>query len=133
MKKYNFDNENITKSVLNNKHDTLTATYYLTLGKFLREGGKSNSDLSSKLYLDYINDKMNILDNTKEFSSEPIAKKYDSLCSPNMSRQEIKQNNDQTIHLVDKSLNIAEFHRIFSERHFPRQSSFVNLNSNKIL
>ena len=131
MKKYNFDNENITKSVLNNKHDTLTATYYLTLGKFLREGGKSNSDLSSKLYLDYINDKMNILDNTKEFSSEPIAKKYDSLCSPNMSRQEIKQNNDQTIHLVDKSLNIAEFHRIFSERHFPRQSSFVNLNSNK--
>ena len=72
LRNHDFDTEIASINISNNKHDTLTATYYLTLRKYVREGGKSISDLSSKLYIEYMNNKNNILDNKdKQIVSEP--------------------------------------------------------------
>ena len=59
VKDAGFDKEECRQLLLKNKFCSLTTIYYLCLKKYLREGGKSISDLESDLYEQYINDEKN--------------------------------------------------------------------------
>jgi len=50
INKYGFAPEYTQKSVEKNKHNSATATYYLLLQKYIKEGGKSSADISSPLF-----------------------------------------------------------------------------------
>ena len=50
-----FNKEIFLERIKNNKFDNFTASYYLTIRKKAKEGYKSISDVSSDLFLDYIN------------------------------------------------------------------------------
>ena len=61
VKDFGFDKEECRNLLLNNKFCSLTSIYYLCLKKYIREGGKSISDLESDLYEEYINDPKNYI------------------------------------------------------------------------
>lgn len=49
-----YDKEECRSNILSNKFDSLTTIYYLCLRKYIKEGGKSISDLQSNEYMNYI-------------------------------------------------------------------------------
>jgi 5'-AMP-activated protein kinase catalytic alpha subunit len=49
-----YDKELCKENLLANKYDNLTTIYFLVLKRFVREGGKSISDMNSKEYVSYI-------------------------------------------------------------------------------
>ena len=59
VKSYGFDPEECRTLLLNNKCCSLTTIYYLCLKKYVRENGKSISDLESDLFEEYINNPKN--------------------------------------------------------------------------
>lgn len=60
---YGYPVEKVTLSLENNKFDTMTAIYYLTLKKYINQGGTSISDLQSEEFMKFINDESNKLEN----------------------------------------------------------------------
>ena len=99
---YGFDKEECKKLLLKNKFCSLTSIYYLCLKKFVREGGKSISDLESDLFEEYINDPNNYIkedDNEENKENENINNKQNNE-GIEMER-EIKVNNE------DKGNNIT--------------------------
>ena len=61
VKNYGFNPEECRELLLKNKFCSLTSIYYLCLKKYVKEGGKSISDLESDLYEEYINDPKNYI------------------------------------------------------------------------
>jgi 5'-AMP-activated protein kinase catalytic alpha subunit len=49
-----YNKELCRENLLANKYDNLTTVYFLILKRFVREGGKSISDMNSKEYINYI-------------------------------------------------------------------------------
>jgi 5'-AMP-activated protein kinase catalytic alpha subunit len=50
MPKLNLDPDYVSKCLEANRHNNATTAYYLSLRKFIIEGGQSSCDLSSKLF-----------------------------------------------------------------------------------
>lgn len=50
MKTLNLDPEYVQKCLQANRHNNATTSYYLSLKKYVCEGGQSNYDLSSKSF-----------------------------------------------------------------------------------
>ena len=63
VKNYGFNPEECRDLLLKNKFCSLTSIYYLCLKKFVKEGGKSISDLESDLFEEYINNPDNYINN----------------------------------------------------------------------
>ena len=63
---YGFNKDEVEKSVRENKYDNKSSIYYIILSKMKREGYESISDLYSQEYLNYINDKKNIIEKKEE-------------------------------------------------------------------
>ena len=61
VKESGFNPDECRELLLANKFCSLTSIYYLCLNKYVREGGKSNSDLESDLFEKYISDKNNYI------------------------------------------------------------------------
>ena len=70
VKDYGFDKEECRNLLLNNKFCSLTSIYYLCLKKYVREGGKSISDLESDLYEEYINNPKNYINQNEDINEE---------------------------------------------------------------
>ena len=70
VKTYGFDPEECRTLLLKNKFCSLTTIYYLCLKKYVREGGKSISDLESDLFEEYINNPKNRIKNENEKEDE---------------------------------------------------------------
>ena len=66
VQSFGFDKEECRNLLLKNKFCSLTSIYYLCLKKYVREGGKSISDLESDLYEEYINNPNNCIKQNKE-------------------------------------------------------------------
>ena len=69
VKNFGFDTNECKEQLLKNKFCSLTTIYYLCLKKYVRENGKSISDLESELFEEYIknpNNKIKKLKNNKE-------------------------------------------------------------------
>ena len=62
-KNYNVDKEEIRISIIGNLYNDISTIYYLKLKKKIREGKKSLADLKSDLFLKYIKDKCNLIEN----------------------------------------------------------------------
>jgi 5'-AMP-activated protein kinase catalytic alpha subunit len=54
VEKLGFDKEICRTSVIENKCDSFTTVYYLVLKRFIREGGKSISDLNSLEFINFL-------------------------------------------------------------------------------
>ena len=63
---YGFNKDEVEKSVKENKYDNKSSIYYIILSKMKREGYDSISDLFSQEYLNYINDKDNLIEQKDE-------------------------------------------------------------------
>ena len=122
VKNFGFDKEECRALLLKNKFCSLTSIYYLCLKKYIREGGKSISDLESDLFEQYINDPANhinqdeIKNNTKEAKLEKKnTNKNDNNNDKNSNtivlkeknnslKKEKNENNIEEIHIKEKNL-----------------------------
>jgi len=105
VKNFGFDKEECRNLLLKNKFCSLTSIYYLCLKKYIREGGKSISDLESDLFEQYINDPANYInqDNLKNNSKEAkIENKNKGKIDNNINK------NSNTIVLKDKNNNLKK-------------------------
>ena len=100
VKSYGFDPEECRNLLLKNKFCSLTTIYYLCLKKYVREKGKSISDLESELFEEYINNPKNKIKKTE--NKEEI-----KLSNNNKTDREINQN----IILSNKKLNTNKTNR----------------------
>ena len=129
---YGFDKEECKKLLLKNKFCSLTSIYYLCLKKYVREGGKSVSDLESDLFEEYINDPNNYIqqeDNEKNKENKNLNNKEDNHegkteielnsknkdKNANINKEDLKENkiskeNNKVIkeNLISKKENINE-------------------------
>ena len=72
VKSYGFDPEECRELLLKNKCCSLTTIYYLCLKKYVRENGKSISDLESDLFKEYINNPKNKINNSENIEEIKI-------------------------------------------------------------
>ena len=110
VKNYGFNPEECRELLLKNKFCSLTSIYYLCLKKYVREGGKSISDLESDLFEKYINDPNNYI-NKQEFRNEEENKKNSdkkfNIIEKNKSDEKIKDiTNESEIKIKDKDKDI---------------------------
>ena len=70
VKNYGFNPEECKELILKNKFCSLTSIYYLCLKKYMREGGKSISDLESDLFERYVNNPDNYIKKEKATDKE---------------------------------------------------------------
>ena len=66
VKNYGFNPDECRDLLLKNKFCSLTSIYYLCLKKYVKEGGKSISDLESDLFEEYINNPENYINNKND-------------------------------------------------------------------
>ena len=83
---YGFNKDEVEKSVKENKYDNKSSIYYIILAKMKREGYESISDLFSQEYINYINDKNNIIEKKEEDE-----KKEEKDNKENINKDDIKQ------------------------------------------
>ena len=110
VEQYGFDRETCRENLLNNKYCPMTCVYYLCVKKFVREGGKSVSDLGGELFEEYINNKRNLIlsiDNDRDDSntinnSEEIIENNNineteaKFCDENGQKEEPQESVDKT-------------------------------------
>ena len=60
VNEYSFNEQQIKVNLLVNKHNNITTAYYLILKKKIRNGKKTIGDMTSQLFVDYINDERNL-------------------------------------------------------------------------
>jgi 5'-AMP-activated protein kinase catalytic alpha subunit len=61
MAEYQFNKEEVRSSIISNRHNHVTTTYYLLLKSKIRKGIPSIADLKSESFLDYLADPVNLL------------------------------------------------------------------------
>ena len=101
---YGFNKDEVEKSVKENKYDNKSSIYYIILSKMKREGYDSISDLFSQEYLNYINDKDNLIeqkdednkdnDTDKDTSNNTIATGHVSSLSSTQNKSKSKKSNN---------------------------------------
>jgi 5'-AMP-activated protein kinase, catalytic alpha subunit len=114
VENYGYNGEKAKNSLVNNKFDVMTAIYYLSLRKFIKEGGISLSDLQSEYFLQYINNPNNLV-NPPDVSQEKsqnheeyliYANNYNSFGKANEDVLEDFPNQEQNLNPDSSNLNI---------------------------
>jgi len=72
LEDYGYDKEKARTQIQNNKFDTMTAIYNLCLRKFIKEGGKSISDMFSSKFKTYMMSPESLLSNNKPTSDKDL-------------------------------------------------------------
>ena len=98
VKNSGFNPDECKELLLVNKFCSLTSIYYLCLNKFVREGGKSISDLESDLFEKYISDKNNYIVSENNECNENIDKLKEN------EKKNVENKNVQKI-LITKNKN----------------------------
>ena len=106
VKDFGFDKEECRNLLLKNKFCSLTSIYYLCLKKYVREGGKSISDLESDLYEEYINDPKNYINQGKGTGKIIELRKEKGKSLNKNSNSNIKNGNNNGNNSVNKNNNI---------------------------
>ena len=108
VKNYGFNPEECRELLLKNKFCSLTSIYYLCLKKYIKEGGKSISDLESDLYEEYINNPNNYIKEPEHKNEEEAKNNLDE--KNNINEEEKKNNSDEKeresnikIHIYEKN------------------------------
>ena len=145
VQKYHYNDKIVKINIIVNKHNHITTTYYLMLKKKIRNGQETIGDMNSKLFLDYISDKNNLLakyhfdvnriivervfnDDKNFFAQENNQDKFSELKDRNNSikKQEIKIYENNISNFTKKyNYNIKE------KKNF--EAKFVKINHSKNL
>ena len=95
---YKLNEEEIKIDLIKNRHNLITTSYYLLLKKKIKEGKKSICDMNSVEFVNYLNDKNNLLEkyenNLDEICEKRINKNYSETISENKSNSESFNEND---------------------------------------
>ena len=94
VKNYGFNPEECRELLLKNKFCSLTSIYYLCLKKYVKEGGKSISDLESDLFEEYINNPENYINKSENKNEDE--KKINSDKKPTASTSTLEENNSSS-------------------------------------
>jgi len=94
IEEYGYDKEKTRQAIQNNKFDTMTAIYNLCLRKFVKEGGKSISDMFSSKYKNYMMSPQSLLSNNKKQikSEEEVDQEMNKNKSDDSSKFKRKKN-----------------------------------------
>ena len=139
---FGYDKEEVIDSIKNNRYDKNSAVYYILLKKFEMEGIESISDLYSEKYLNYINDKNNILneEEIKELKNDDddekkigrdLNKEFEEMANDNNNNEseekleEINNNNN----LDENNNNLNE--NIEEEKENKEINKEIELDTNK--
>ena len=125
VKEFGFDKDECRNLLLKNKFCSLTSIYYLCLKKYVREGGKSISDLESDLYEEYINNPKNYINqnNEQNINKETKTEKVKSL------NKNINNNNMNNNANSNKNNNINKFDKNNSKNKSNAKEKNKNLKS----
>ena len=135
VQEFGFDKEECRKLLLNNKFCCLTSIYYLCLKKFVREGGKSVSDLESDLFEKYINDPNNYIqqDENKENKNVNIrqdTKDIKSEIEINSNNKDKDKDKDVNKNNLKENQNTKENIKIGNENSITQKKENINGNAN---
>jgi len=137
---YGYNKDEVIESVKNNRFDKNSAVYYIILKKFEMQGIESISDLFSEKYLDYINDKNNILseeeinllndEKREENEIRNLNQEFENIKNEkydkNDSLNEIKDNEDE-------DLNNNKNNESFDEKKDNEDEDIINNKNNESL
>ena len=121
VKNFGFNPEECKELLLKNKFCSLTSIYYLCLKKYIKEGGKSISDLESDLFEEYINDPNNYINNNEnktedEEKKENLEEKKNSNNSIDEKKKEKNDINENEDKRKDLDKNIVDGKNNFNEK-----------------
>ena len=122
VENYGFDKEKCRENLINNKYDSVTCIYYLCLKKYIRDGNKSISDLTSDVFENYIKEDKNLIGYVNQVNIN------------NMEKVDI----DDDKHNCDKGKsNIMEIENIctieVTKDNLGKENGMSNLNNNNNL
>lgn len=126
--------EEIKINVIKNKHNLITTSYYLILNKKIKEGKKSNCNMTSNEFIAYLNDKNNLLENY-EFNLDAICQKRISVKIKDNDINDEKLNNNN--HFEKKEISkekeeiIAKMEKIHQEIDDIKNNILMNENKPK--
>lgn len=85
--------EQATKMVLQNKHNALTTTYYLTLKRFIRQGGQSIADITkyNAKKVETIMQEKFLKEQNEKFMSQGSVRIATEISSESMTANQIRQ------------------------------------------
>ena len=98
VKNYGFNPDECRDLLLKNKFCSLTSIYYLCLKKYVKEGGKSISDLESDLFEEYINNPENYINKNENKIEEEKKENFDKKSS-------MEETTNQSSKISDNSNN----------------------------
>ena len=98
VKNYGFNPDECRDLLLKNKFCSLTSIYYLCLKKYVKEGGKSISDLESDLFEEYINNPENYINKNENKNEEEKKENLDKKSS-------MEETTNQSSKISDNSNN----------------------------
>ena len=118
----------IKTSILSNKFNEYSSTYYIILNKKIKKGYESVSDLYSKKFINYINDKNNLISSNKNILTLNNDSNINKKNISNSSIEKISKNNSMTITETNQSLGSQR--NIFNKNNLKLKNSFNNLDNN---
>ena len=123
---YGYDKNKIIESVSENYYDNYNASYYIILGKFIRERYDSISDLFSQEFLDYINDPKNIIpeNERKKNNNDKDDENFDDIYS-----DEEKSNRDNNEKKENNKIKIVKFSNEINGNNKEKNNEKVNINN----
>ena len=108
VNEYEYNGIEVMINLLANKHNHLTTTYYLLLGKKIRKGGKSVCNTCSSEFLKYINNPGNLLSNYKgnwkKLFKDRTRDKYSKI-QDNVNEIKIKEDIKETKQKIESLAN----------------------------
>ena len=159
VNEYSFNEQQIKINLLMNKHNNITTTYYLILKKKIRSGKKTIGDMTSELFIEYINDEKNltssydfnmnsiIIDRVLKKSSKNIISKIETKIdirkteSNNEPQFKYYENNITKLQKNSKNskknnLNVKEYNTLNKEKYYETidmdKENKQNININNI-
>ena len=138
VNEYSFNEQQIKVNLLMNKHNNITTTYYLILKKKIRSGKKTIGDMTSQLFIDYINDEKN-LTSSYDFNMNSIIidrvlkASTGSIISKIETKIEIKRNeanNEPQFKYYENNITKIKKHSKYAKKNF-NTKEYNTLNKEK--
>ena len=119
VNEYSYNEQQIKAYLLTNKHNHITVTYYLMLKKKIRNGKKTIGDMTSQLFIDYINDERN-LKSSYDFDLNSII--IDRVLNKNKNKLNSTKNVNKFELRQKENMNESQF------KYYENNVSKININ-----
>ena len=132
-KEYGFNDDDVVKSVKDNLFDRNYAIYYILLKKMVREGYESIADLRSEKFLDYINDKKNLIvaPTKKNINNKNNIEKVNFKENGNVLKKMSFHNSEGKIKKIKEKFNFEK--QVFDRKKDHKKYKTIEYNKNAII